>query len=544
MKTPRFSLFLLVIVLLVLAVSCAAVPAQAQDAPQNSASSQSAVQPAQVSPTLQSVAATATPAPQKTRGTKAPKGTPGAKKTPGAKGTPGAQGSQGSQGSQDPQAFPTSSYDPVTSAFNLILGRPTTNSIAASLFAKSDLQITLAYGTAPGVYSTQTNPINLKAAVPQTIELSNLTADTEYYYTILTNGAPSTEHSFHTARPAGNSFTFTIDADPHNRDPRFSGELYATTLGNVLADQPDFHINLGDTFMTEKVQARSYAVAESTFTDMRPYFGLLGADVPLFLVNGNHEGELGWLFTSAQDKDLPVWSTQLRELYYPNPVPNSFYTGASSKDAALGASRDGYYAWKWGDAQFIVLDPFWYTAPKPSPSDYNNNWNWTLGKEQYDWLKTTLETSNSKYKFVFIHNLVGGINTDGRGGIEAVPNFEWGGKNADGSYGFDAQRPGWGVPIHQLFVQNHVNAVFHGHDHVFVKQELDGIVYQECPQPSNTQPDNTNLAAEAGYVAGDIIPGSGHLRLKVTSAQVTVEFVRAYLPGQQNGQVVYSYTIK
>jgi hypothetical protein len=29
----------------------------------------------------------------------------------------------------------------------------------------------------------------------------------------------------------------------------------------------------------------------------------------LFLVNGNHEGELGWLL-KGKDKDLPVWSAQ------------------------------------------------------------------------------------------------------------------------------------------------------------------------------------------------------------------------------------------
>ena len=40
----------------------------------------------------------------------------------------------------------------------------------------------------------------------------------------------------------------------------------------------------------------------------------------------------------------------------------------------------------------------------------------------------------------------------------------------------------------------------------------------------------------------------GHLRVTVTPEQVTVDFVRAYLPpdekpGQQNGQVDYTYVI-
>ena len=45
-----------------------------------------------------------------------------------------------------------------------------------------------------------------------------------------------------------------------------------------------------------------------------------------------------------------------------------------------------------------------------------------------------------------------------------------------------------------LLVANKVNIVFHGHDHLFVKQDLDGIVYQEVPQPSAARSDATNSA--------------------------------------------------
>jgi len=68
-----------------------------------------------------------------------------------------------------------------------------------------------------------------------------------------------------------------------------------------------------------------------------------GNGAPLFLVNGNHDGELGWLL-SAQSNE-PIWATQLRHLYYPNPVPNSFYSGSSILDPTLDSIRDAYYAW-------------------------------------------------------------------------------------------------------------------------------------------------------------------------------------------------------
>lgn len=129
---------------------------------------------------------------------------------------------------------------------------------------------------------------------------------------------------------------------------------------------------------------------------------------------------------------------------------------------------------------FIVLDPFWYTTDKPQGDNLDSNWGWTLGREQYDWLKTILEVSAEPFKFVFIHHLVGGA-IEARGGIEFASFYEWGGNNSDGSYGFDEHRLGWGLPIHQLLVANGVSIVFHGHDHVFVKQDLDGIIYQEVP---------------------------------------------------------------
>jgi hypothetical protein len=323
--------------------------------------------------------------------------------------------------------------------------------------------------------------------------------------------------------------------------------LYATTLRNVAAAKPDFHINLGDTFMTEKAKPVTYADAAATFTEMRPYFGISGPDVPLYLVNGNHEGELGWLLPRGDARELPVWSTKLRQAYYPNPVPGGFYTGATASDAALGSARDGYYAWTWGDALFIVLDPFWYTTDKPRTGTTEGNWGWTLGRAQYDWLKTTLDASRAANIFVFVHHLVGG-GAEARGGIEVAGLFEWGGKNPDGTDGFAKNRPGWGVPIHQLLVEHRVSAVFHGHDHVFVKQDLDGIVYHELPQPSVTQYDNTRLASDYGYTHGDVLGSSGHLRVTVTPRGATVEYVRSFLAkderaGRRNGQIDHRYTI-
>jgi hypothetical protein len=432
-----------------------------------------------------------------------------------------------------------------------ILGRPTDQAVTVNVLPVRDAEFFFEYGTAPGRYDARTQTSPAAAGKPINGLIDKLQANTRYYFRSCFRSqdtadfAAGDEHSFVTQRKPGAGFRFTIDADPHNRDPNFNPELYAIALGNALADRPDFHIDLGDTFMTEKLGDKSREAVAGSYLDMRPHLALIGAEAPLFLVNGNHDGELGWLLDGS-DQSLPVRCTAARQAYFPNPAPNGFYTGSTTEEPFIGV-RDGYYAWTWGEALFVALDPFWYTLTKMKPQ-VDSNWGWTVGEQQYQWLKKTLESSHATYKFVFIHNLVGGMDKDGRGGIEAAPFYEWGGQNRDGSMGFAAHRPGWEMPIHALLVKNKVSAVFHGHDHVFVRQELDGVVYQECPQPSITRYNNTQLAQQYGYSHGDVRSSSGHLRVSVAPAQATVEYVRAYrpqdeTPGQKNGQVDFQYTI-
>ena len=94
------------------------------------------------------------------------------------------------------------------------------------------------------------------------------------------------------------------------------------------------------------------------------------------------------------------------------------------------------------------------------------------------------------------------------------------------------------MPIHQLLVQNKVNIVFHGHDHFYAKQDLDGIVYQEVPQPGHPGANRPpRSAAEYGYVNGTILGSSGHLRIMVTPTNATVDCVGT------DRSVAHSYVI-
>ena len=301
------------------------------------------------------------------------------------------------------------------------------------------------------------------------------------------------------------SFSFAVEADPH-MDEQSDPNIFKQTLQNIIAAKPAFLIDLGDIFMVDKLSDKSQTNIINRFTLMKGYYDLLGS-LPLYFVMGNHDGELGW---------DPLNTKNYRLQYFPKQTYDK-----------------NYYSFEHGNSLFVVLDPYTYTLKKPQ-----DGWGWTLGKEQYDWLKSTLENSKAKYKFVFIHHLVGGEKNEGRGGVEFAKYYEWGGNNTDGSYGFNTNRPGWEKPVHQLLVDNKVNFVFKGHDHFYAKQELDGIVYQTLPQPSHPGVE-VNNAQTYGYREGQIIGGSGYLNVVVSPENVKVTFVTTN-PQENNTNTSYT----
>jgi hypothetical protein len=84
---------------------------------------------------------------------------------------------------------------------------------------------------------------------------------------------------------------------------------------------------------------------------------------------------------------------------------------------------------------------------------------------------------------------------------------------------------------------------------VYVRQELDGVAYQEVPQPSAPNYESgANLAAQYHYASGTVVSSAGHLRVSVGADSATVEYVRAYRAGDENGErhnrdVADSYTL-
>jgi hypothetical protein len=404
---------------------------------------------------------------------------------------------------------------------DVVQARPTDTSVTLSLMASRGVAATFSY--APG---GKARALALEGGVPLAIEVSALAPGQSYSYTIAAADRTMAAGTFRTAPPTGTPFSFAVQADSH-LDGNTDVAVYAQTLANVVADKPDFLVDLGDTFMTEKYPA--HRDAERQYIAQRYYFGLVGRIMPVFLTLGNHDGEAGW---RGRGGDVTAWASATRRKYFPPVEANRFYS--------VGPAGTTSYAFTWGDALLVVLDPFSATREKPRSED--DGWVWTLGRDQYDWLGRTLAASRAAHKFVFIHHLVGGGTREARGGAEASVFFEWGGRNRDGSAGFGARRPGWPMPIHDLLVSQRVAAVFHGHDHLYVRQERDGLVYQEVPQPGNAR-GNVGSARDYGYLSGTTLGSPGHLRVSVSPSGAAVEYVRSR-PGGGNAEVGDRYTFR
>ena len=369
-------------------------------------------------------------------------------------------------------------------------------SLTFSVTSTASAKAYIEYGYTKGIYPKKSSIISLTKATPKTITLTGLTAATSIYFRVRYAIGTSKTFSALSASSAktGNELVgsvFAVQADPH-MDENSSADVYNGTLQQIVAASPAFLMDLGDIFMVDKLADKSEKNIRARFELMKGFYSKL-QNIPLKITLGNHDGELGYSQFNTK---------KYRKEYFPE------QTG----DLA-------YYSFETENSLHVSLDPFTYTTESPKV----DGWQWTLGKTQYDWLKQTLENSTAHHKFIYIHHLLVG-DAQSRGGSEIAKYNEWGGYNKDGTYGFDTKRAGWGKPIHQILKDNKVSIVFKGHDHLYVKQELDGIIYQTVPQPSH--PGEKIDVTQYGYVGGKGVGGSGFIKVTTSVTEAKVDFIK------------------
>ena len=128
--------------------------------------------------------------------------------------------------------------------------------------------------------------------------------------------------------------------------------------------------------------------------------GKAGVSVPMFSTPGNHEQEEGWNLDDGrrhgQHPGPQVRSSPPRVPAAASTPPTRDPLSSISAATYGDQYREDYYAWTWGDALFVVIDTFEYTPQNSygnvagdgtNDPQTGDQWNWTLGKQQYDWLR-------------------------------------------------------------------------------------------------------------------------------------------------------------
>jgi hypothetical protein len=296
-------------------------------------------------------------------------------------------------------------------------------------------------------------------------------------------------------------------------DGRPELDVLDSVVRNVRQDRPEFVLALGDNvaWPTSRNQPQtSEAGAIRAYTMYRRHMAPLTMSCPHFGLIGNWEGETGKFPAEVIDRVGDV-----RRRFLPNPVQATYPEG--------GSEGQDYYAFGWGPALFVVLNVQSYTAPsgdQPSPrDDVTVVEDWTLGTRQFEWLERTITASDHPFKFICIHHVVGG---------NAANQVE----TLYGRGGGRAAKVGEQARVHQLMLDTGVQVFFHGHDHVFVDQVVDGIHYAmpgSCGAPWRFGREIT------GY--GRFWTDAGHARLNVRPDRATVTYIN------QSGDAFHEFVV-
>jgi len=122
-----------------------------------------------------------------------------------------------------------------------VLGRPTDRSVTVSVLFAGGLEGYCEYGIASGDYTRKTGMVSFSPGKPVVLMLDQLSSDKQCFYRLryrkpgegaFVEGA---EHSFHTQRAPGSTFTFVIQGDSHPERPQmFAPSLYAQSRREFL----------------------------------------------------------------------------------------------------------------------------------------------------------------------------------------------------------------------------------------------------------------------------------------------------------------------
>ncbi len=151
-----------------------------------------------------------------------------------------------------------------------------------------------------------------------------------------------------------------------------------------------------------------------------------------------------------------------------------------------------YYSFVAGDSLFVVLDSYIRGQEKK------------ITGEQYAWLEQVLAASRQKHLFVFVH----------------APLYPEAGKGKHRGNSLDRYKDERDK-LHALFVKYKVAAVFAGHEHLYLRKSVDGVLYVITGgggAPLYTDDLNggfhhyVRVTVDDGKVGGEVVDVNGKVR--------------------------------
>lgn len=428
-----------------------------------------------------------------------------------------------------------------------IIGNVTGNTALVNIVGSTRNEYIIKWGTSPDPTKFR-RELKLEGRGSMTAELRKLKREIRYYYQVGIRQPGqvgynySPVHSFITQRRPGSGFSIVLLADGHlvgNVGRSKHWDNLAQSVELAAAEDIDFVVFLGDEVCIDGSGAResservtsNQAETKARYALWRQIYAPLLASKPAFLALGNHDGEAGFYAVEKREDATfywQRWGTVARKKYILNPRHNTYSEGGENEgwvgpqdDPAFGGAGEGnrsplenYYAWSWGDALFVVLDPFRYSIERP-----NDPLMWTLGESQLEWLETILSESKRKHKFIIAHHLVGGApwsaDTTKPGGY--------------GRGGAEFSHLGEQEIIHQLMKRHGAQFFLYGHDHIFRASKRDNINYICCGRHGSTSKRwwgnvgwreiyGDDFDALVGYTLIDVKPDSVRVRYKISGS--------------------------
>lgn len=362
-----------------------------------------------------------------------------------------------------------------------------------------------------------------------------------------------------TLKPAGMPVRFGIAADTHawalysrwvnGLDALDKYGTMQAAIDNLANDRElDFVMAMTDSAMTQcgsgcaPVGMPGGSTSESSVTSISDarfryravwselMLGRIAAAVPVFVMNGDHEGEAGYQGTQTNS-----WSSSARLATIP-PFAGMVIPGPPETLA---------YAIESGPLLLVALDVHTHTERFPTSPDH-----WHLGAEQHIWLAEVLGSSRKPWKIVMAEHLVGGLGDPqgaiwkGRGGITATDDG-----TPTGSF------LGEQALVHATMLATGGDVFLSAHDHVVAWGLKDGVGYliagraggvsnpwTAAPWYSSAMDyDDDGVPEYESGITGTKLPGCLIIEADDTSLQIT--YRRASTDNAHNNEPVLEFAL-